>query len=363
MFHNATISVVDSTFIGARAAKKAGGCVIADGSSILNMSHTMLSGCSSAMCGGGIAAFDWVRLHLVNTTINRTISGTDGGSLCVRESARAEASTSTFINGRASKSGGCVSVWNDASVMFANTLVSSCRSHLGGGGIEVSDQARLELIKCTVANNTAGLHRGNSSSKPNGGGVVLWDSASMLLESSELLSNYASFAGGGLHLGANTTTSFRGDMKSIVRNNTAGTTGGGIRLASPLAQATLEDFVVVDGNKASDKPSNVSVMATSIQVLSSNGDNLVASDSREGFLQLTLNVSGRNGMPSDDKLIYSLFAANSVQLYDQNLVTQGTGLRTAAVSIKRPPGRGGDASNTQHWHFSHHCPTTPCQHK
>lgn len=356
MIDNATISVVDSTFIGARAAKKAGGCVAAAGSSILNMSHTMLSGCSSAMCGGGIAVFDWVRLHLVKTTINRTISGTDGGSLCVKDSARAEASTSTFINGRASNSGGCVTAHGDASLRFVHTLVSTCHAPQGGGGIGVSDQARLELLNSTVTNNMAGFRIGNGTyTNAYGGGVGLLHSASMLLGSSELSSNYARYAGGGLHLSLNTSVSFRGGMKSIIRNNTAGTTGGGIRLSSRLAMETLEDFVVVDGNTASGKPSNVSAMATSIQVLSSNADNLVASDSREGFLQLTLNVSSRTGMPSDDKLVYSLFDANNVQLYDQNLVTQGIELKEAAISIKRPPGKGGDMPNLQHRHISRCC--------
>jgi hypothetical protein len=242
-----------------------------------------------------------------------------------------------------------VSVQEDASLRFVNTLVSTCHAPQGGGGIGVEEQARLELLNSTVTNNMAGFRLGNGTyTNAYGGGVVLWDSASMLLGSSELSSNYARYAGGGLHLSPNSTVSFRGGMKSVIRNNTAGTTGGGIRLSSRLAKETLEDFVVVDGNKVSGKPSNVSATATSIQVLSSNADNLVASDSREGFLQLTLNVSSLNGMPSDDKLVYSLFDANNVQLYDQNLVTQGIELKKADISIKRPPGKGGGMPNTQH---------------
>ncbi len=65
---------------------------------------------------------------------------------------------------------------------------------------------------------------------------------------------------------------------------------------------------------------------------------MTASDGREGFLQLTLNVSGRNGMPSADDLVYSLYDDSNNKLFDQNLFTQGTELRQAAISIKRPPG-------------------------
>jgi hypothetical protein len=259
----------------------------------------------------------------------------------VTDSGKAEVLSSTLINGRTIEgSSGCVGAIDNATVRFVNTLISSCRTPLGGGGIGMADRSRLELINSTVTNNTAG--RGgaiDAGTNVHGGGVALWNSASMLLESSELHSNYAHYAGGGMHVSDRTTVVFKGDKKSVVQNNEAGTTGGGIRLASGLAGKTLSDFLVVDGNKVSNQTSDISVTATSIQIESSNADNLVASDSREGFLQLALNVSGRNGMPSDDKLTSSLYDANNVKLYDQVVVTQGTELKQAAISIKRPPGR------------------------
>jgi hypothetical protein len=160
----------------------------------------------------------------------------------------------------------------------------------------------------------------------------------MRLESSEVSSNYAHYAGGGLYLSDDATVSFEGSKKSVIRNNTAGTTGGGIRLASALDHAALTQFLVVDGNTAHNQSSDISNSAHAIQVVRSNADSLIASDTREGFLQLTLNVSGRNGMPSADDLTYSLYDANHAKLFDQNVVTQGTGLRMAAISLKRPPG-------------------------
>lgn len=99
----------------------------------------------------------------------------------------------------------------------------------------------------------------------------------------------------------------------------------------------MRQFVKVDGNKAPIRP-NISTVATSIQILSSNADNLVASDSREGFLQLTLKVFGRNNVPSDDDLVYSVYDSNHVKLFDQQLSLQGTELKTVAISLKPPPG-------------------------
>jgi hypothetical protein len=82
-------------------------------------------------------------------------------------------------------------------------------------------------------------------------------------------------------------------------------------------------------------------MAKSIQVVSSNGESLLASDSRDGFLQATLNVSGANGLPSADDLWYTVFDTNNTALSTQNANGRSThdgSLTDVAISLKRPPG-------------------------
>lgn len=77
----------------------------------------------------------------------------------------------------------------------------------------------------------------------------------------------------------------------------------------------------------------MSLLLPSIKVLWSNADNVLPSDSRDGFLQLTLNVSGANGAPSDDDLAYSLFDSNKTTLSDQTTATpNGEELKQLAIS-------------------------------
>jgi len=338
MYGNATMSVVGSSIMDARATKKVGGCISVEGSATLNMTSTVLSGCNSTKCGGGVSVIQEGRLELVNSTLRHT-TGDLGGSLCVSGSGRASVLASKLIGGRSTGgSGGCVRAEGKAWLQVVDSVVSGCRTPWGGGGIGMADQSRLELLNSTVSNNTAGIRGAiDIITNAHGGGVALWDTASLLLESSELFGNYAHYAGGGLYLSDDSTASFKGNKQSVIRNNTAGTTGGGVRLASGLAHETLSQFIKVDGNMAPNRP-NISTVATTIQILSSNADNLVASDSREGFLQLTLKVLGRNDVPSDDDLVYSVYDSNHAKLFDQPVFPQGTELKTVAISLKRPPG-------------------------
>ena len=339
-YGNASVFVANSRLTGASATGTHGGCALAEGNSSLTMYHTLLSGCSSDRCGGGVGVKWQARLHLINCTIRNTWAN-GGGALCVMLNGTAEVLNTTITGGHSTEaSGACVSALNNALVRLVNTRVSHCRTPRGGGGIGVSNQAMLELVNSIVSNNRAGNRSTiDANTNAHGGGVALWGSASMLLDSSTLSGNYAHYAGGGLYLSDESTVHFKGDTNTLILNNTAGTTGGGIRLASGLARKTLSKFLMVAGNIASNRSSDISNSAVSIHVLRSNANELKASDSREGFLQLTLNVSGRNGMPSDDDLTYSLYDANNVKLFDQNIfVTQGTDLKEVAISIKRPPG-------------------------
>lgn len=278
----------------------------------------------------------------LNVTASTLTGGTAyaGGSMCASGNSTMSVVESFVTGARAAESsGGCVYADKTAMLRLVNTVVSGCSTPMGGGGVSVREQATLELIKSTVSNNTAGK-RGTIDTETNvhGGGVALWHSASMLLEGSELSGNYAHYGAGGLYLEDNTTVTFQGDTPTVVRNNTAKTVGGGIRLASAsITQDDLSRFIRVKGNHAPKSP-DISVVAKSIEVIWSNADNLVASDSRDGFLQVTLNVTGPNGMPSSDDLTYSLYDSNNASLFDQTVSTGGAELKELAISLKRPPG-------------------------
>jgi hypothetical protein len=145
-----------------------------------------------------------------------------------------------------------------------------------------------------------------------------------------------------LYLHADSTTLFQGTKPTMVHNSTAGQVGGGIRVASRLAEAAMSRFFRVDGNTAPKSP-DVSVTAVLIQVVSSNAESLVASDSREGFLQVTLNVSGLNGMLSADPSRYVVHDSSRSLIFprpvsSERLQGEGATLKEVAISLKQPPG-------------------------
>jgi len=239
--------------------------------------------------------------------------------------------------------GGCIHIRDNGTAKLVNTVVSGCNTPMGGGGIGVLDQGRLELVNSTIKGNTGG-QRGTLVAKDNvhGGGVGAFDTASVVLAGSRFFNNYAHFGGGGLSLYGSATLSVRGRQPSFFHNNTAGTTGGGLRFGSGTAarpSAAVLQLIRAKGNVAPNAP-EVSIQATDIAIVNkSNADNFIASDSRDGFLRLTLNVSGAHGLPSDDRLMYSMFDSNNSKLFDQAISRSGTDLKEVAISLKQPPGK------------------------
>jgi len=232
-------------------------------------------------------------------------------------------------------------VRDNATAKLVNTVVSGCKTPMAGGGISVLDQGRLELVNSTIKGNTGGRPDAvNVNQNVHGGGVGAFGTARIVLEGCEFFGNSAHYGGGGLSLFDSATLAVRGRQPSYFHNNTAGTTGGGLRLASGTSGPSAEvlQLIRAKGNVAPNAP-EVSIQATDITIVnSSNADNFIASDSRDGFLQLTLNVSGAHGLPSDDQLMYSLFDSKNSTLFDQAIRSSGTDLKEVAISLKRPPG-------------------------
>jgi hypothetical protein len=288
---------------------------------------------------------DLAFVEIVNSTISKT-SASQGGALCARVKGTMDVVNSVLTGGRTTSGpGGCVYGEGSSHTKLLGVVVSGCSTTDGAGaGINVNGEAKLDLIKCTVGNNTARQSANiTSNTYIHGGGFSATDSASVTLEGSQISGNYAQYGAGGFYLSDRTTIRFQGNTPTQVYGNRAGTVGGGIRVASPLPEDQLSRFLRVYNNTANSSP-DIGVVANSFQVLSSNGDELLASDSREGFLQVTLNVSGTNGMPSADDLVYTIYDENNNGLSTQTVTSRGAGgapggdLKELAISLKRPPG-------------------------
>lgn len=276
-------------------------------------------------------------VNITTTTFTGSSAGS-GGSLCASNNGTLLVAHCLVNRAQATINGGGMFADGDSFLKVMDTTVLGCSAKNHGGGLNVYNQAMLELINSTVINNTAGmLGKVNTAVNSHGGGVALWEHASILLEGSHLANNYAQYAGGGLLLEKASKVACRGSRPTFVHLNTALTTGGGVRLRSNLAMDTALTCFDVARNHAPSS-ADISMDIASIEVIRSNGKNLIASDSRDGFLQVTLNVSGANGLPSSDDMTYTLFDAKNTNLVDQTIHAQGTGLKKFAISLKRPPG-------------------------
>lgn len=311
------LSIMSSVLSGARATSGEGGCLAAADYSLMQVVGTNISDCSSPGCGGGLVALGQARVEVTNSTVTNTTATTKGGSICTMGNGSITLVDSVVAGGTATKeTGGCVYGESDSRVTFLGAVVSGCSAPGAGGGINMVGRAVLELVDSSVRNNTAGkVARGVS----------------------DISGNSAPFAAGGLHLDDRTSASFRGNKPTSIHNNSAGTVGGGVRLAAVVTKDDLSRYLRVYGNTAPNSP-DIGVTATSIVVVSSNGDRLLASDNRDGFLQVALNVSGANGMPSADDLSYTVYDASNNALFTQTVSTPVGDLKELAISLKRPPG-------------------------
>jgi hypothetical protein len=328
-----------SFFVGARADGGDGGCCEVENEAVLKLVRTKMSGCSSTACGGAIAVRMLGVVEVVNSTISKT-TAEYGGALCSRFKSTMDVSDSLLTGGVATNGpGGCVYGEQSSQTKLMDVVVSGCStSSGGGGGVAVNGEAKSDLINSTVRNNTARqTSKTGSNVYVHGGGVSVVDSASVTLESSQIFGNYAQYGAGGLYLSDRTTIRFQGNTPTEVYNNKAGTVGGGIRLASTLPEHQLLRFFKVHNNTARSSP-DIGITANSFQLVSSNGDELLASDSRDGFLQVSLNVSGTNGMPSADDLVYTIYNGSGNGLSTQTVASPGGDLKEFAISLKRPPG-------------------------
>lgn len=339
MYGTSKVSVTNSMFTDARALVGGGGCMSVEEDSVLRLVGSTLSGCSTAKWGGGINTLDQAEVEVVNSTIAKT-TAVRGGALAAQGNATLRVVDSRVSGGRATKeAGGCMHVNGNCEVNLLRTVVAGCSTPAAGGGVAVEQKAALKLVNCTIRNNTAGKVEGGTIATNlyvHGGGVAVFDEASLTVEGSEIMGNYAQFAGGGLYLEDDTKTSFQGTTPTRIYNNEAKTVAGGIRLATTLSEQDLSRFVV-ENNTAPNSP-DVGIVAASIEVLSSNGDELLASDNRDGFLQVTINVSGANEMPSSDDLTYTVYNTSTAALFTQTVSTGNGHLKELAISLKLPPG-------------------------
>jgi predicted outer membrane repeat protein len=291
-----------------------GGDVFAGENAVVRISGALLANGKAAAGGGSIQLETNSTMIVVNTTVQ--------GALALEH-------------------GGCARLWHNTTLRISNSELSGCKAARHGGGMRLTETARVVLVNTTIKFNTAGWAR-NGSATGSGGGLSAQDASRVELQGSTIRSNTATREAGGLGLYKSATLVVLGPMQTHVFNNTAKTVGGGLQLFSDNFSPTQLTDLLLAGYNSAPNSANMAVGSRRITVVDDGGaDNVIASDSREAVLVVTLNVSGPHGWPSEDRIGYSLYTEANEHLgyspgnteYDDN-----SKLRKLPVRFKHPPG-------------------------
>jgi parallel beta-helix repeat protein len=232
-------------------------------------------------------------------------------------------------------------VLEDAHVEATRCVISRCQATGNGGGIYVGDIGQVILKNTNISYNTAGMF-GDSQAQTMavGGGVCAAGrgTSQLVLNGATFTNNSARYGGGGLALFEEAILQVRNP--AVFSRNWAGTTGGGVRFYSAHFEPhQIAQFIKATNNTAPRGP-NIAYAAWQIAVVDQgNADNFITSDNEDGVLRVKLNVSGANGFPSDDAILYTSYNDKGNALVTQEARGIGQGIKEVPISFKQPPGK------------------------
>ena len=209
-----------------------GGGLLTTGDHVVKVLSSTLSGNIAGADGGGIAALGLAKLTVQSSTLSGNSTGTDtgtdiGGGISGETGASIRVVSSIFTDNRAAADGGGIGVEGTGANAVSLEVLSSTfsRNVTGndGGGIRLMGDGNLKVTGSKFIGNVVAFA---------GGGLYARTSGTVVISSSLFQRNVATFSkGGGLYLGgtgAKTVTS------CIIKDNTAGSQGGGIFLDEGL---------------------------------------------------------------------------------------------------------------------------------
>jgi hypothetical protein len=293
---------------------------------------------SAVRYGGDINVWDRVRVHISHTEMRGGSAGYGAGSVNVAGANATVVLLHTRIVNATVKdgSGGAIALDEFAQLTAVNSTLQSCRASADGGGIDALGDATVMLVNTNLLDNMAtGI----------GGGISTWDRVELTLQNVTAQGNAANY-GGAMVMSDNSTLVLVGTSR--VQFNRAKNCGGGVFLksdgftADDVLATSATRLLVSTNNTSPDNP-DVCLTTLNLEVVSSNSslDNFVASlDSDGGVLYVTLNMSGPQGLPSDDPMSLAIYDENNKTVATQTLrgKSTGDGLMDVAVKVKQPPG-------------------------
>jgi len=202
----------------------------------LELEDSLVSGNAADLLGGGISCEGLCTLHMIRSTLDgnvvrTTTSDEGGGGLHNLGSALLEGSLVTgnvSVGSFLDEGGGVFSP--GGSLVLVDTDVTGNQAGSGGG---ISSGALLTIIRGSVSDNSA-------TSSSRGGGGVLIEGLSAILESTVITGNSSNLEAAGVW----TTSSKLRIRRTAIADNVAAAAGGGLCVVDGLT--ILEDSLVAD---------------------------------------------------------------------------------------------------------------------
>jgi predicted outer membrane repeat protein len=173
-------------------------------------------------------------------------AGGNGGAIRVNDSAKVQVDNCTLMNNTSDGSGGAIyagsntEIWINMSVLGLNTAV------VEGGAIATAGAASLSIYMSSILGNEV---TGTGASEGFGGGLLIRNTLSTLIEDTFIFGNETTKSGGGLYyldddLTVCSLTMDRGEID----DNEAGGHGGGFYIDADGETVTLTDVAVTDNH-------------------------------------------------------------------------------------------------------------------
>ena len=252
------ISIKDNVFINNRAEFEGGAMHLVD-ADLIDLENTLIS---NEAAGGGALYAKRSNIFILNSCYcNNTATYRAGGALEVLYSREygvywlVNISDSTFIHNTAYEDGGSIRVRGEAlvSVVLTGNHFIGNRASDHGGALATDLSALASIIKNKFYNNFAHL-----------GGAIYAESVSYLdLSFCVFVENHAEM-GGALYINSTELSIYR--TTTIIANNTADSSGGGVYLYQSKLSCYGESELKILRNHANDRGGGIYSWNTSIVV-------------------------------------------------------------------------------------------------
>ena len=283
--YQSTALITGTHFIKNSAQKYGGGWLMREGSaSVVNSVFEQ----NSASNQGGTWHMEDSRVNLEG--INITKSSASSGAALYATGSMLNASKSLLINGNTANRMGTFYIIHSLFNFDGETEFSE---NCGSFVMFNSNTAFLGITKFINCSETVRSHNKLNIRDHEGGALTLFKSHVTFGKSTHLLDNYAE-DGGALHA---VGSKVEADGKTIIANNTAKKTGGGVYLFQSVLNCQQKSSLKLVGNKAVEKGGGMHAVNSTINVVAHfNGSNVTTySDSVISFIENSVDLEGGKG--------------------------------------------------------------------